>query len=47
MNSSIVGHREREYEHIIRRTLEGVILLGMHPRTSIQVVLQVRVTALF
>ena len=35
------GHRERDYEHVIRRTLEGVIQLGLHPRTSITVVLQV------
>ena len=36
------GHREREFEQIIRGTLEGIIPLGMHPRTSIMVVLQVR-----
>ncbi len=36
------GHHERELEHIIRRTLEGVVPLGLFPRTSIQVVLQVR-----
>ncbi len=33
--------RDRDYEAIIRRTLEGIIPLGMHPRTSIMVVLQV------
>ncbi|KAF5843055.1 ribosomal protein S5 domain 2-type protein [Dunaliella salina] len=41
--AGIQGHREREMEHIIRRTLEGIIILGMHPRTSIMVVLQVSI----
>mmetsp|Transcript_17594 Transcript_17594/g.37994 ORF Transcript_17594/g.37994 Transcript_17594/m.37994 type:complete len:242 (+) Transcript_17594:63-788(+) len=39
--SGLQAHRDRDYEHIIRRTLEGVIPLGTHPRTSIMVALQV------
>ena len=36
------GHKEREYEAILRRTLEGLLLRGLHPRTCVSVVLQVR-----
>eukprot|EP00199_Chlamydomonas_sp_CCMP681_P005792 CAMPEP_0119105614 /NCGR_PEP_ID=MMETSP1180-20130426/3528_1 /TAXON_ID=3052 ORGANISM="Chlamydomonas cf sp, Strain CCMP681" /NCGR_SAMPLE_ID=MMETSP1180 /ASSEMBLY_ACC=CAM_ASM_000741 /LENGTH=262 /DNA_ID=CAMNT_0007090709 /DNA_START=32 /DNA_END=820 /DNA_ORIENTATION=- len=39
--SGMAGSREREYEAIIRQTLEGVVLTAQHPRTSIMVVLQV------
>lgn len=38
------GPMEREYELLIRSTLEGIIPLAQHPRTSIMVVLQVRMT---
>ncbi len=41
--SASLGHAERSLEMEIRGTLEGVIPLGMHPRTSIMVVLQVGV----
>lgn len=39
--SGLQGHAERALEMEIRGALEGVIPLGMHPRTSIMVVLQV------
>jgi ribonuclease PH len=35
------GPAEREMEHVIRRTLEAVVLTTLHPRTGITVVVQV------
>lgn len=35
------GAREKQYEALIRRTLEAVILVALHPRALIQVVVQV------
>lgn len=35
------GPAEREIEHVIRRTLEAVVLTTLHPRTGITVVVQV------
>lgn len=32
---------DHEYESVLRHTLEGVILLTLHPRTAIQIVVQV------
>lgn len=43
--SIIPGPLEREYELLIRSTLESVVPLAQHPRTSIMVVLQVCVCA--
>lgn len=37
----VVGVRERHFESIIHRTLRHVILVSAHPRTLIQVTLQV------
>jgi hypothetical protein len=37
------GPLERAYEDIIRQTVEGVVLTSLHPRTSIMVIVQVRV----
>ncbi|GLC41772.1 hypothetical protein PLESTM_001238000 [Pleodorina starrii] len=39
--AGLQGHEDRSLELEIRGILEGVIPLGMHPRTSIMVVLQV------
>ncbi|PNH04194.1 Exosome complex exonuclease RRP46 [Tetrabaena socialis] len=39
--AGLQGHTERSRELDIRGVLEGIIPLGMHPRTSIMVVLQV------
>ena len=36
--------KDRDFEGIIRQTLEGIIPLGIYPRTSIMVVLQVKGT---
>lgn len=37
----LAAERERDYENIIRRNLEGIIPLSMHPRCSFMVALQV------
>lgn len=39
--SGLQSQKDRQLEHEIRGILEGVIPLGMHPRTSIMVVVQV------
>ena len=35
------GAGEKAYESIIRQTVQGVIVAALHPRTLIQIVLQV------
>ncbi|KAK3235725.1 hypothetical protein CYMTET_54092 [Cymbomonas tetramitiformis] len=35
------GVEEHELEHVIRKTVEGVVLTSLHPRTGISVILQV------
>lgn len=39
--SGMAGTREKQYEALIRRTLEAVIVAALHPRAVIQVVVQV------
>mmetsp|Transcript_43622 Transcript_43622/g.111513 ORF Transcript_43622/g.111513 Transcript_43622/m.111513 type:complete len:239 (-) Transcript_43622:333-1049(-) len=39
--AGLVGRSDRESEYVIRRTLETVLLKAMHPRTVVQVVLQI------
>lgn len=34
------GPRERRYESVVRQSLRGVVLVGLHPRTAVLVVLQ-------
>lgn len=34
--------KDYECEYIIRKTLEGVVLTALHPRTAVHVVVQVR-----
>ena len=33
--------RDTEYEYYLRNAIEGIILAALHPRTSIQVIVQV------
>jgi hypothetical protein len=35
------GERERDCEHLIRRTVEGVVHCALFPRTQISVIIQV------
>eukprot|EP00193_Tetraselmis_chui_P003831 CAMPEP_0177759776 /NCGR_PEP_ID=MMETSP0491_2-20121128/4909_1 /TAXON_ID=63592 /ORGANISM="Tetraselmis chuii, Strain PLY429" /LENGTH=241 /DNA_ID=CAMNT_0019275621 /DNA_START=132 /DNA_END=857 /DNA_ORIENTATION=+ len=39
--AGMVSRTDREYEHVVRRTLETALLRTVHPRTVVQVVLQV------
>ncbi|KAI3432889.1 hypothetical protein D9Q98_010471 [Chlorella vulgaris] len=39
--AGLVGSTEKQYEALIRRSCEAVILAALHPRTLIQVVVQV------
>jgi hypothetical protein len=41
LSIATAGPLEHEYENIIRRTLEAVILVGLHPRCSVMVAVQV------
>ena len=34
--------QERQQEQLIRRTIEGVVLVALHPRACISVIIQVR-----
>ena len=40
--SGLAGQAEREIEALVRRTVEVSLLSALHPRTTVQVVLQVR-----
>ncbi|KAJ8329893.1 exosome non-catalytic core subunit rrp46 [Batrachochytrium dendrobatidis] len=39
--SGISGTQERTYEHFIRQVVEAIVLSALHPRTTIQITLQV------
>lgn len=39
--AGLAGTIDKQYEHIIRKTVEGVVVAALHPRTLIQIVLQV------
>ena len=39
--------QERQQEHLIRRSIEGVVLLALHPRACITVIVQVHPDELF
>ncbi|KAK9841298.1 hypothetical protein WJX74_003405 [Apatococcus lobatus] len=39
--AGIAGTQERQQEHLIRRTIEGVVLVALHPRACISVIIQV------
>ncbi|XP_020578128.1 exosome complex exonuclease RRP46 homolog isoform X2 [Phalaenopsis equestris] len=39
--TSVIGRQEKEYEMILRRTLQSICLLNVHPNTTTSIIVQV------